>query len=1206
MTAMKCRILTLVLVCCLFEKVDAQSSTPASKGGAAKTPATTTASGGKEDAKAAAPESERLKRLKALVFDRRPSAMLKAWSAPPAPLDNAKNLDEEIKGFAALVTMGRWPAVAQYLKKLPAAEAAAAYEQVLESLGSAPNEQASNPLTAQFPLLTEKQTLGPMDLVGLIDASPAPLKKEMLDKLGGILAVSLEAGAVVDPYLVELRGVLARPSSSIKQRDVALVLFAAGRAVEGGEFLPPLEQATQNVDRQALNLWATHELALHAKDTKPEHLTRAWEATMSAAQTGPLDDEHRQEALRRAVSLAPRLPEEQGRAWLQASFTAQPERGREILSAIGVQAAKGPAAHPTEPGPRRTALSLQRTAIEALLAASPNHAGQWQEQLTFLGMNWLREASLNYELEQVHVEQDNPYFIRQIASSGERRPVPLSEKDLLECRPSDAWLEQMDASLRPSFFKRIAQLHLRDKDEAPAFPFIERLAATQPDQAHDLAEEFLRTWITTHDPNERQENPRPYYFMYGFEWRKEAIPLTRSKQERNLVDLEQWVRRLRALPGKPVDEQLLAQAFTKCHSSAEVYRLDAIEKVLGGLETMKPDTLASMIQQMRANLAGVWRNPAVQQEQKTKRNPKEIEREVLRGYDLSRKVLARGLEIHPQNWSLLQASAALQHDQASYRRELEKTPGFSKSQSQAFEEFERAADVYRSKVADLPEGEHSTVLYEQWFYASLGACDLGQLSDTKAPDLTQPKKIRAALLALPDDKAEKHLEKFASLLFERIGTVKPAMKFRYLRSGFEIVGDHPKAREARKLFDYYNDLVTEVRLAVVPDGGSTVGQQPFGALVNLIHTREIERESGGFSRYLQNQNKMSFAFNYGRPTENYLDRFQEVVRDALNEQFEILSVTFSPENVRARSAETYGWRTTPYAYLLLKPRGPQVDKISSLRLDLDFMDTTGYAVIPLESPPVAIDASPRKGPPAALSKLEITQILDERQAADGRLMLEVKATALGLVPELADLLDLKPADFDIVDTKDEGVAVVRLDSENEQVAPFSQRNWQVQLKAKADLSRPPASFAFGKPKLESTTMVYQRYADADLVAVEPVTPLQSTYAQASLTRWVGGALALLLALGVGYAFLRRRREETVAGEESLLPAEITPFTVLGLLRQIDLKAPLAVREKGELAREIERLESHYFSEPQAQEPNLREIASLWTRKVPRNGSPAGL
>ena len=168
------------------------------------------------------------------------------------------------------------------------------------------------------------------------------------------------------------------------------------------------------------------------------------------------------------------------------------------------------------------------------------------------------------------------------------------------------------------------------------------------------------------------------------------------------------------------------------------------------------------------------------------------------------------------------------------------------------------------------------------------------------------------------------------------------MKYRFLRTGFEIVGDHKRAREARKVFDYYNDLVTEIKLNTVIDGSDNIGHdQPFGVFINIRHTREIERESGGFSRYLQNQNNMTYSYNYGRPKENYREKFEDGVRDALSEQFEVISVTFSKEDVSSKATDEDGWRVTPYAYLLLKSNGPEVDSIPSVHLESRFPGHVG-------------------------------------------------------------------------------------------------------------------------------------------------------------------------------------------------------------------------------------------------------------------------
>ena len=57
-----------------------------------------------------------------------------------------------------------------------------------------------------------------------------------------------------------------------------------------------------------------------------------------------------------------------------------------------------------------------------------------------------------------------------------------------------------------------------------------------------------------------------------------------------------------------------------------------MEQAFGSVESMKPETLASLAQQMRQKLALVWRQPAVQKDAKTRRKQKDIEAEVVRGY----------------------------------------------------------------------------------------------------------------------------------------------------------------------------------------------------------------------------------------------------------------------------------------------------------------------------------------------------------------------------------------------------------------------------------------------------------------------------------------------------------------------------------------------------------------------------------------------
>jgi hypothetical protein len=628
-----------------------------------------------------------------------------------------------------------------------------------------------------------------------------------------------------------------------------------------------------------------------------------------------------------------------------------------------------------------------------------------------------------------------------------------------------------------------------------------------------------------------------------------------------------------------------------------VYRLEAIEQVFGPIGGLKARTLAGLAQQMRENLAGLWRDPAVQKDKKTNRKPKDIQAEVLRGYQVAGAVLEGALKRFPDDWALHLARAALSHDEVYYQQELAKSTTFSRKREEALARFQRAAELYAARVQDLAEDDQSTLVYEQWFYASLGACDLGHIDDEKLPDRKQPALIRKAILALPGELAEKHLGKFANLLFTRLSAVKPAVKFGYLRGGFEIVGDHRMAHEAKKVYDYYKDLVSEIKLEAVLDGSDVIGRQPFGVFVHLKHTREIERESGGFGRYLQNQNSgMYWAYNYGRPTADYRDRFQAIVTEAMKEHFEVLSVTFQTDKVNSRALPQYGWRVTPYAYILLKARGPQVDKLPPLRLDLDFLDTSGYMILPVESPAVPLDASTARGKTRPFRKLQITQILDERQADKGKLIVEVKATAIGLVPDLDQILAFNAEGFEVVKTDDQGVSVARFDLDADTTAVVSERTWMVTLRAKEG-QRAPEKFCFASAKVDAE-MTYQRYQDADLATVSAEVTLERGYGSPSYAWlwWVGGGGAALLVLLVAGFFWLRRPVAKVEGPWRL-PERLTPFTVLALLRRIESKNNLAPEQQQELQQSIALLERHYFAADVNGQPDLKRIAEDWVSRA---------
>jgi hypothetical protein len=1167
-------------------------------------------------------ESPRLRKLKTLSFDRRASTTLKAWASPAVGtelfvivnpfLTFFDPLDLEMAIFQRQVTLGMWNDVKMYLTRLPKDEGKPAYQHLLRGLQQAP--RSNIPMPGPMQQYMERNFFSAEDVLALAAAAPVPLEKEHLNGLAAILSQAIQAGTVVDSVVSRFKAELAKPSgkSVLTRRQAAVLLTQAGHAAETEPFLLTQKEAEAQKDHEALNLLARHFVARHAKETKLLYLEKAWSATLAALSIQGGAKVEREEAFRRAVDLAARIRKELSEDWLKTSFTIAPERGMELLAILGSFTAQGLPTKPMMPDARLEELKLQKTAVEGLLKAAPGNADRWKNALALLAANWLREAEYSYRMDHstsygnrmrwdpfgnIYFMNDSMAFNRMMPGQ-QNQPQPIATGKILETRPGSGWLALLDEGPRARLSLVSAQLFLKVQEDVQAFPYIEAIAGAHPDEARKLSKEFLRVWTSNHDPNASRMQRSPYFWIYGFNRQAEGISLTRSQQERNLRELSGWVTRLKKLPIGDPDEELLAKAFTTSHSSAEVYRLEVIENVLGPLGSLKPRTLAGLLQQMRENLAGLWRRPDTQKKEKTNRQQKDIQREVVRGYALANAVAETALKRLPNDWSMTLARAALRHDENHYQQELAKSTKFSEKRRQALAEFERAAQLYGAAVKDLAQDDETVQVYNQWFYASLGATDLAQMDEDKLPDPKQIPLIHKAIRSLPGETAERHLSRFVNDLITHLNSVKPALKYRYLRYGLDIAGDHKHAHDARKTFNYYKDLVTEIKLDTKVDGSDVVGHnRPFGVFVNLRHTREIERESGGFGRYLQNQNSFGYYYNFGRPNADYRDRFQAAATEALKEHFDVLSVTFETEKVNSRATSEYGWRVTPYAYLLLKARSPRVDKLPPLKIDLDFMDTAGYVIIPIESPALAIDAAPKKPEPRPLAKLKITQTLDERQADKGKLLLEVKASGLGLVGELEDTLELAPAAFAVVKKSDQGLSVAKFDENSPDAAVVSERTWMLTLEAKPD--HVPRKFQFGTARAKDVEMTYQRYQDADLITATAGVDLEAGYGRVSYAWawWAAAGAVAVVAIFVLVFFLILRKPKKRTEASWKLPQHLTPFSVLMILNRIQQHNHLSDPDKNELVATITRLERHYFAGEANGNVDLRTIVENWASRA---------
>jgi hypothetical protein len=597
--------------------------------------------------------------------------------------------------------------------------------------------------------------------------------------------------------------------------------------------------------------------------------------------------------------------------------------------------------------------------------------------------------------------------------------------------------------------------------------------------------------------------------------------------------------------------------------------------------------------------------PTIQQQNKTKRTDKDIQAEVNRGYELVIGLTRKAVEARPDDWRLWMVNGAAHFDWAEYAYgRQEKLAIYTEKRDQAFEMLQKAADLYAAQVTTMDENRQTPMVFQQWFNATLGASDLAFLTRQQKMDTNRIDQIRDAMLALPAETVERHVEAFGRGLADSINGLPPELKPRYLKAGLRIVSDHESAEEARKLVTYYDGLLDEVQFHARIDGDAMVGHgRPFGVHLAIRHSEAVGRESGGFAKYLMNQQSTPYYYNpYGGAPVNCRDDLEKKIRETLHDGFEVLSITFHDEKVEPRGYGRPGWRETPIAYILAKAKDASADRIPSIQLDLDFLDRRGKVVLPVESQVVLLDARPARPPARPLTDLSLTQTLDDRELAKGKLTLEVKATGKGIIPDLNEVFDVNLSGFTTNKITDHGLTVARLDAEGEAVAPVAERNWLIELVANTKAGVVSA-FQFPRPKLEAKELAFKRYADADIVEVKESVALAGVPLRPpNYWSWVLWSIVFIVC-GVGLYFVLRspKGEVTAVMMPYTLPGQITPFTVLGLLRRMEQDGQLSLppARRGELSLAIQDLERRFFG-PGAEtngQADLERVAREWVERV---------
>ncbi|MCL4789875.1 MAG: hypothetical protein KJ070_24365 [Verrucomicrobia bacterium] len=1154
---------------------------------------------------------------------------------PRAEKPEGAGVAKEVEQFRQLVIAGNWPKVGEFLRGLTNDHGKQVYRHLLRELPNASRPQPSGAMPPDQPPMPVPQpggqgpaslrgpTLVVDDILDLAEAAAHELEAEDARLLGHLLGRLLTRGDALEPLLPKLDvGVKGLGGNDPAARSrAAELLVAANRLIEAGPFLLPADQAREQKDWAALDLRARQLIALGtaAKDSKL--LTEAWEINQFILASPGVASSNREPALRRSFELMPLLSREVGTNWLRRGFQQSPHQGLVLLAAVGDLVQKGFTDRSAEL--RQRNLELQKQVVETFLDVADPAQPHWQTALNLLAQNWMQEANWSRQRHQPprnygpqYDEFGNMVYYEPYPpnlAGGNQNPA-IAAGQVLFSAPGTAWLAQLDTSLRVALHSLMADLCLKAEKTDDALEHLEAVALVNPRGATDLANEFLRVWTRMRNPTQqpRQMAYGPYgpiYYSSGMMMRGGGISLTRAMQARNIREMAGLLNKLAALRLPSLNDEVVVGAFAAAHSPAEVFRTEDIEAVFGPLDRIKLETLAGLTQTMRERLASQWRQPRIQQQAKTERTDRQIEAEVLRGYDVVLRLLEDGLQREPDHWQMNLSRAAVYFDLAEfqYGKKVDLAI-YVEKREQAFKGFQRAAALYAAALPHIEEKEQTPRVYQQWFNANLGASDLAYVTRQQEPETNQLQRIRAAMLSLPGGAAERHLSAFAKSLGQSVNTLRPELKPRYLRAGLRIVGDHPDAEDARKVARYYDDLLQEIEFVVRVDGDATVGHtRPFGVFVSLRHTADIEREAGGFARYLRNLKRTSYMYYnpYGQQQQrNFVEDFDKQVREKLVDKFDVKSVTFLDEKVQSRGYGRPGWRETPLAYLLVQAKDASVDQLPGLHMDLDFMDQRGQVVLPVASQIILLDARPTRVAARPVTDLEVTQLLDDRELEAGRLTLEVKAQGRGLVPELSELVRTNFTHLRIEEISDQGLSVAQIDTEGDEIAPVTERNWLLKLRVAEDA---PASLTFQFPEtaVAAAKMIFKRYADADLVEVEPKLALAGLPLRPRpWWHWLALGAVLLMVAG-GVAWWLRRQQPALATARPLytLPEPATPFTVMSLLRRMQADASLRWSEadRTELAQSIQRLEAHFFARERNGDPEL-DLVGIGRRWVELAGN----
>jgi hypothetical protein len=1102
---------------------------------------------------------------------------------------------------------GDWDEVRQTLERLPDDFANEVYNRMLGDLAG-----------RSAPLLTLD------DFLGLADACPGELDTDRIRKLGLLLrvAVPVEQEIWLKQALDKGTRQLGRDGS--KPPATGRILMHAGFDDLARTYLPSAAEAAQIEDEAVRDEILTFLASQEELDRfQQSRIASLWVEQAKVLTDSNSDNARRQQAADQLADLLGKAQAASFEPWIRELVQRDLAGALSLAVALGKRAAgkTGDA----NVAMRTNYLAAQKALLQCSGEKTELSQAPWESLAVAMADGWIAEAE--------HTFNVHPGY--RAAAGNKPHVVP---GELLATAPDGRWADALPAPMREKVDVCLSKAVLVSDRYQDAAKLIVALAGRNPQAGVTLAEEYLKAWAYRHDPQVPEAIRRKYNLAADA-----RIAVTPIMMEKNIAGLGEMMDLFRASGIPPGNAELLVGAFDVCYSKAEVYRRTHIERVFGPLDGMDDDVFFHMIRMMTQGLSSRWRTMEVQVESGTRRSQQETLDMVRTGYQTAIDMIDQRCAKHPEDWQTLALAGSLLSDWGDFEYYQQLAGDTSTDRMAVFREknnlaeahFVRAAEAYAGQVDKLTPRQFSIDVYLAWFHSLLGINSDGRLNLSKPLDRRALNSLRDALRKLPDPVVQPHINLLAKHVQARLDdTENPLheeLKYKYLAGSLVITKESPFAFQAGDKVAYYDDLLDETRLTTRVDGPSTIQRDhEFGIIFSVQHTEALGRMAD-FGKYLVNElppansparksieKSLVPTYRMGE-LQGRRDELEMNIREALGLFFDVRAIAFSPKDVQPRPSDRSGWEETILAYIQVKAKDASVDKIPRIQMSLEFLDLTGPVRITSESAETMIKVTDQPTPPRPYDRVDITQTLDPRSLdTSDEVVLEIQATACGLVPELESLLDLDALGQQLPVARidpHEGTMLRQVNSWGDTVHAVSERHWTVALDATPLLSPPRRmELRLPQPKIEAK-VAYQAYAEMDLAdlaepvavvgkgaAVVPAAELLTPQDRRLLYAAVGGGAlsVVLLLLAVVYLARRSRRRPLRAADVFHMPSEIDGFVVVQLLRALGDSelVRLSSVQRTEMRQDSQRIQASCFGgngRSQLSEEELRLVARKWLR-----------